>query len=107
MKNATTSNATLDHGTIAQTAKGLWEQAGRPPGRDLEFWLSAETQLKAGSSAKAQKPATQGQPAMGQGWISPTLTQQQPQGQGSQERRAAHAAPHPAADNYRMRSRQH
>jgi hypothetical protein len=24
----------------------LWEEAGRPPGRDLEFWLEAERQLK-------------------------------------------------------------
>lgn len=29
---------------IARTAYRLWEQAGRPPGRNMEFWLKAEQQ---------------------------------------------------------------
>jgi len=32
--------------TIAARAYTLWEQAGRPSGRDLEFWSQAEQQLK-------------------------------------------------------------
>jgi hypothetical protein len=34
---------------IASRAYTLWEQAGRPPGRDVEYWLKAEAQLKQGS----------------------------------------------------------
>lgn len=37
----------VDSRQIAQRAYGLWEQAGRPAGRDLEFWLLAENQLQA------------------------------------------------------------
>jgi hypothetical protein len=36
---------------ISCLAFQLWEKAGCPEGRDLEFWLGAETQLLA-----AQKP---------------------------------------------------
>jgi hypothetical protein len=32
--------------SIATRAYMLWEQAGRPQGRDLEYWLLAEAQLK-------------------------------------------------------------
>jgi len=31
---------------IAVRAHALWEQAGHPNGRDLEFWVQAEQQLK-------------------------------------------------------------
>jgi hypothetical protein len=31
---------------IAARAHALWEQAGHPNGRDLEFWAQAEQQLK-------------------------------------------------------------
>jgi hypothetical protein len=31
---------------IAACAYTIWEQAGRPNGRDLEFWVQAEQQLK-------------------------------------------------------------
>lgn len=30
---------------IANRAYSLWENAGRPHGRDMEFWLQAEHQL--------------------------------------------------------------
>ena len=36
---------------IASRAYTLWEQAGRPQGRDVEYWLQAETQLKQGSQS--------------------------------------------------------
>ena len=35
---------TNDH--IASRAYLIWEQSGRPSGRELEFWLQAEQQLK-------------------------------------------------------------
>jgi hypothetical protein len=31
---------------IRARAYELWEQSGWPPGRDLEFWLQAERELK-------------------------------------------------------------
>jgi len=31
---------------IAARAHELWEQNGRPPDRDLEFWLRAETEIR-------------------------------------------------------------
>ena len=31
---------------VRARAYGLWEEAGRPSGRDAEFWLEAERQVK-------------------------------------------------------------
>jgi len=31
---------------ITERAKVLWENAGRPDGRDLEFWLKAEEETR-------------------------------------------------------------
>src|SRR5687767_8629470 len=31
---------------IATRARELWEQNGRPPDRDLEFWLQAEAEIR-------------------------------------------------------------
>ncbi len=36
---------------IAVLAYRLWEEAGRPGDRELEFWFSAEQQLSAGPRA--------------------------------------------------------
>src|SRR6476620_5569889 len=30
---------------IAQRAQVIWEESGRPLGRDLEFWLQAESEI--------------------------------------------------------------
>ena len=30
---------------IEARARELWDQNGRPPGRDLEFWLQAEAEI--------------------------------------------------------------
>ncbi|MEI6391131.1 MAG: DUF2934 domain-containing protein [Verrucomicrobiota bacterium] len=37
------SNEKAEDSSIAALAQRLWEQAGQPAGRDLEFWLQAET----------------------------------------------------------------
>jgi hypothetical protein len=34
---------------VADRAYYLWEQAGRPHGRDLEFWILAEADIRAAS----------------------------------------------------------
>lgn len=39
------------HEQIAQLARRYWEQAGQPTGRDLEFWLQAEEELRARPAA--------------------------------------------------------
>jgi len=44
----------LDAGAIALRAYHLWERAGRPQGRDREFWLEAEIQLRAEQQSKSQ-----------------------------------------------------
>jgi Protein of unknown function (DUF2934) len=31
---------------IRRRARTLWEESGRPPGRDLEFWLQAEREFQ-------------------------------------------------------------
>jgi len=53
---------------IQHIAYGLWEEAGRPPGRDQEFWFTARERLRgpvqarelprrAASSARNAQPA--------------------------------------------------
>lgn len=36
---------------IRQRAFDLWEQAGKPTGRDDEFWFSAEAEIRAEDDA--------------------------------------------------------
>lgn len=36
----------MRRGQVRARAYALWEQAGRPAGRELEFWLEAERQLE-------------------------------------------------------------
>jgi hypothetical protein len=38
---------------VAHLAHAIWEQEGRPQGRDLEFWLQAESYLKASVKGQA------------------------------------------------------
>jgi Protein of unknown function (DUF2934) len=44
-----------NHDGIACVAFQLWEKAGRPEGRDLEFWQGAETRLRATQKPSAAK----------------------------------------------------
>jgi hypothetical protein len=41
---------------IAERAYALWGAAGQPAGRDLEFWLQAETELEATRQGRSRKP---------------------------------------------------
>ncbi len=36
----------VSHEEIAERARAIYEQSGRVPGRDLQNWLMAETQLR-------------------------------------------------------------
>ena len=46
----------LTHETIAARARQLWEEAGRPAGRDEEFWLRAEQELRAEAAEPSVPP---------------------------------------------------
>ena len=48
--NSTIENSVrVAESQISVVAYKLWESAGHPAGRDLEFWLNAEKQLRAAS----------------------------------------------------------
>jgi hypothetical protein len=42
---------TVDQESVSRLAYQLWENAGRPAGRDLEFWLAAEAHASAAAKA--------------------------------------------------------
>ena len=46
MNNTTLNTTKLDHDTIAFCAYMLWDNEGRPAGRDQEHWLQAEAHLR-------------------------------------------------------------
>jgi hypothetical protein len=57
---------------VSQRAFEIWEQEGRPEGRDLEHWLAAEAELRPASivfpapekkAAAPKKPAAAKKPA--------------------------------------------
>ena len=41
---------------VAGRARQLWEEAGRPEGRDMEYWLMAEEELAPLSVAGEEDP---------------------------------------------------
>ncbi len=41
-----TTNNPLAREEIAKHAYDIWEACGRPPGREVEFWLRAENELR-------------------------------------------------------------
>jgi hypothetical protein len=46
------STEIIRHNEVANRAYGLWEQAERPQGRDLEFWIQAEAEARAAVGTK-------------------------------------------------------
>ena len=51
---------TTNHEEIAPLAFRLWDEAGRPPGCHLYFWLTAERRVLAARRARADKPNASG-----------------------------------------------
>ena len=45
---------------ITERARQLWEEDGRPEGRDMEYWLQAEDELAPHSVAGEEDPADAG-----------------------------------------------
>lgn len=63
--NKTIENlGTADQASVSRVAYELWENAGRPAGRDLEFWLAAEAKLRA-PQQPAHAPVAVQPPATG------------------------------------------
>lgn len=52
----TIESTRLKESEISVVAYQLWEKAGRPAGRDLQFWLAAEAQLRTATQAASAKP---------------------------------------------------
>ena len=48
-----------DEASVSRLAYQLWEDAGRPVGRDLEFWLAAESQLRAPTASRSSAPVAE------------------------------------------------
>jgi hypothetical protein len=55
MTNTMGHSKTVNNSEIAVVAYHMWEAAGQPASRDLQFWLDAETQVAA-AKAPAVKP---------------------------------------------------
>ncbi len=48
--DAPPAGATKDSARVAERAYEIWQQSGRPQGRDQEHWFQAERELRAGKS---------------------------------------------------------
>jgi hypothetical protein len=47
-----------NHDDIARSAYHLWEQSGKPAGREVEFWLAAEALLRSPARrVQSRRPA--------------------------------------------------
>ena len=47
MNKTSEETVAVDPASVSRLAYQLWENAGRPVARDLEFWLAAEAQVRA------------------------------------------------------------
>ncbi len=56
MKDQIVSETTISREQIALMAYEVWEKAGRPHGRDWEFWFEAEQQLQKSLKKAAAPP---------------------------------------------------
>jgi hypothetical protein len=56
MKNGIEHSKAVSQSEIAAVAYHLWERAGHPASRDLQFWLEAEAQLRAAAKPAATPP---------------------------------------------------
>ena len=64
-----TSSALIDDNLVREQAYYLWEQDGRPFGRDAEYWLRAEAAL-----VPAGKPARKRSKAVETAKVEPVAT---------------------------------
>jgi hypothetical protein len=52
-------SVTANEASVSRLAYQLWENAGRPVGRDLEFWLAAEAQARAAAMPRTKSTAVE------------------------------------------------
>ena len=57
MTNTPGHSKTVNNSEIAIVAYQMWEAAGQPASRDLQFWLDAEAQLVAAKALTAKPVA--------------------------------------------------
>ena len=57
MTNTIDHSKTVNKSEIAVVAYQMWEKAGHPASRDLQFWLDAEAQLRATAKTVTAPPA--------------------------------------------------
>jgi hypothetical protein len=57
MENTMEHSKTVNESEVSVMAYQMWEKAGHPPGRDLQFWLDAEVQVCAAAKAAPLAPA--------------------------------------------------
>jgi hypothetical protein len=62
--------------SVSETARSLWERAGRPDGRDLEFWLAAEKEC--GVSSTTPKDSVDSAPESGDVKLTTKAKQRSP-----------------------------
>jgi hypothetical protein len=53
MNKTTHDSMVVNEASVSRIGYQLWENAGRPTGRDLEFWLAAEAQVRTVSKPQA------------------------------------------------------
>jgi hypothetical protein len=61
MQTSKTQTSAISPQDIAKAAYYLWERAGRPPGREQEFWFRAESEFNVNhgtSTASAKSDST-------------------------------------------------
>jgi hypothetical protein len=66
MNKTIEQTVTTDETNVCRLAYELWENAGRPSGRDLEFWLAAEAKVRTGGRPASSETAVRNQPVRAQ-----------------------------------------
>ena len=64
MKDQVVSETTVSREQVALMAYEVWEKAGRPHGRDWEFWFEAERQLHQPMAQTVTPPTAPSQPLL-------------------------------------------
>lgn len=59
MKTVTEKHVRVQREEIAKLAKQIWESEGMQAGRDLDYWLRAERQLRSSRDPGSNLPSTQ------------------------------------------------
>ncbi len=63
MNNTQSGSRPIQNEEIAARSRELWQKAGSPDGRDLEFWLGAEAELQRDRQDVKQTQRGEAEPA--------------------------------------------